>query len=96
MKSQGSSGYKRIVVKAGTNVLTGGGNSLDHEVIASLVEQIAEVHGSGVEVALVTSGAVAAGGHALSVNRERDDIPVPPGAGGRWAGPPYADLRASL
>ena len=75
MKSQGSSGYKRIVVKAGTNVLTGGGNSLDHEVIASLVEQIAEVHGSGVEVALVTSGAVAAGGHALSVNRERDDIP---------------------
>ena len=75
MKSQGSSVYNRIVVKAGTNVLTGGGDSLDYEVIASLVEQIAEVHGSGVEIALVTSGAVAAGGHALSVNRERDDIP---------------------
>ena len=47
MKSQESHRYRRIVVKAGTNVLTGGGDSLDYEVIASLVEQIAEVHGSG-------------------------------------------------
>ena len=75
MNSQGSNRYRRIVVKAGTNVLTGGGDSLHHEIIASLVEQLAVVHKQGVEVALVTSGAVAAGRHAIGAGRSRDDIP---------------------
>lgn len=75
MKSQESNKYRRIVVKAGTNVLTGGGDSLHHEVIASLVRQLATVHKQGVEVALVTSGAVAAGRHAIGVSWSRDDIP---------------------
>ena len=75
MNSQGLNMYRRIVVKAGTNVLTGGGDSLHHEVIASLVGQLAAVHRQGVEVALVTSGAVAAGRHAIGVSRSGDDIP---------------------
>ena len=40
-----------------------------------MVAQLAYVHGQGVEVALVTSGAVAVGRHTLGVNRGRDDIP---------------------
>ena len=75
MTSHGSLRYRRIVVKAGTNVLTGGRGSLDLEVIGSLVGQLASVHSSGAEVALVTSGAVAAGSHALSQNSARSDIP---------------------
>ena len=60
--------YQRIVVKAGTSVLTGGpGNSgLDLDVMADLARQICflrDLHGA--EVLLVTSGAIAAGHEAL-------------------------------
>ncbi len=57
--------YRRVVVKAGTNVLTGSGDSLDHEAMASLAAQIAGVRHSGVDAILVTSGAIAAGREAL-------------------------------
>ena len=72
---RGESVYRRIVVKAGTNVLTGGGDSLDLEVMASLVDQITALHRQGKEVLLVTSGAIAAGGQLLSQGRERGDVP---------------------
>ena len=75
MTPQGSLRYRRIVVKAGTNVLTAGGGSLDLELMGSLVSQLASVHCSGAEVALVTSGAVAAGSHALSQSHGHSDIP---------------------
>ncbi len=75
MTPKASLRYRRIVVKAGTNVLTGERGDLDLEVIGSLVGQLASVHSGGAEVTLVTSGAVAAGGHALSVSRGRSDIP---------------------
>jgi glutamate 5-kinase len=57
---------KRIVVKLGTNLLTGGRDSLDLEVIGGIFEQIAAVKASGVEVLIVSSGAVAAGRESLS------------------------------
>ena len=68
-------GYNRIVVKAGTSVLTGDSQSLDLEILAELVGQIARLHAQGAEVLLVTSGAVAAGRQALSMAQERRDIP---------------------
>jgi glutamate 5-kinase len=58
---QPSLAYRRIVVKAGTNVLTAKGSRLDRSAMAGLVAQIAEVRAAGSEVILVTSGAVAAG-----------------------------------
>ena len=67
--------YRRLVVKAGTGVLTGGGDQLDLGVMSGLAGQIAELRALGVEVILVTSGAVAAGKHTLSLSRERRDIP---------------------
>ena len=67
--------YNRVVVKAGTSVLTGGSQSLDLEMMAELVGQIARLHAQGAEVLLVTSGAVAAGRQALSMAQERRDIP---------------------
>ncbi len=62
--------YRRIVVKAGTTLLTGGGYRLNLQVMATLVEQLASLHLSGVETILVSSGAVAAGRHVLGIDRE--------------------------
>lgn len=67
--------YRRVVVKAGTTVLTGGSDCLDMDVMSGLTRQIAGIHSTGVEVLLVTSGAVAAGRHSLGFPRERRDIP---------------------
>lgn len=71
----GSLAYNRIVVKAGTNVLTGGGDSLNEEIIASIVRQIASVRGLGAEVLIVSSGAIAAGVNILGVGRQGNDVP---------------------
>ncbi|MDA0987905.1 MAG: glutamate 5-kinase [Chloroflexi bacterium] len=67
--------YRRIVVKAGTNVLTGGGDSLDLGLMARLVEQVADLHLWGIEVLLVSSGAIASGAQVLDIGGQREDIP---------------------
>ncbi len=72
---QASRDKLRIVVKAGTNVLTGGSESLDLGVMRSLVDQIAHIHGQGNEILLVTSGAVAAGREALGRLKQQRDVP---------------------
>ncbi len=51
---------RRVVVKAGSAVLTDE-NGINHDVIRNLAKEISFLHGSGREVILVTSGAVAAG-----------------------------------
>lgn len=53
--------YKRIAVKIGSNVLTRRDGTLDVTRMSALVDQVAELHKVGVEVVLVSSGAVAAG-----------------------------------
>ena len=57
--------YKRIVVKAGTSLLTGGTGQLDMPVISNIVKQICDLQNKGKEVTLVSSGAVAAGREVL-------------------------------
>ena len=52
---------QRIIAKLGTNLLTGGGERIDPLVLDDIVRQIAELRRASVEVAVVTSGAVAAG-----------------------------------
>lgn len=56
----------RIVVKLGTNLLTSGKDSLDLDTIADIFGQIAAVKASGIDVLIVSSGAVAAGRESLS------------------------------
>ena len=70
-----STTYRRIVVKAGTHVVTGGGDGLDLTVMAALVDQMAQLRSQGREVLLVSSGAVAAGRQALGNPKERRDVP---------------------
>ena len=53
--------FKRIVVKIGTNVLTQASGLLDITSVSHLVDQIAALKQQGIEVLVVTSGAVGAG-----------------------------------
>ena len=52
---------KRLVVKIGSSLLTAQGQGLDHNAIADWVKQIAALYKEGVQVLLVSSGAVAEG-----------------------------------
>ncbi|HFQ92604.1 MAG TPA: glutamate 5-kinase, partial [Anaerolineae bacterium] len=51
--------YKRVVIKLGTSVLTGGTPSLDHPHMVELVRQCADLHKRGKDVIVCTSGAIA-------------------------------------
>ena len=67
--------YRRFVVKLGTNLVTGDGEHLDLQVLADLVGQVARLHHEGLEVIIVSSGAIACGRHKLGLTKERKDIP---------------------
>lgn len=53
--------YKRIAVKVGSNVLTRPDGTLDVTRMSAIVDQIAALRAMGVEVILISSGAVASG-----------------------------------
>ena len=57
--------YRRIVVKVGSNLLTAGTQRLDPLAMASIAAQVAELRAAGVQVVMVSSGAIAAGRHRL-------------------------------
>ncbi len=67
--------YRRIVVKLGTHLLTGGGKHLDQAVMADLARQVAELHEQGAEIVIVSSGAIAAGRHKLGIEGTIKGIP---------------------
>lgn len=68
----------RVVVKIGSNVLTRSDGGLDITSMSSIVDQIAELRSKGVEVVLVTSGAVASGKGELHLKKKEieslDDV----------------------
>jgi glutamate 5-kinase len=66
---------KRLVVKVGTNTLTGGEDHLSRPQMAGVVRQIARLVRDGHQVALVSSGAIVAGRQALQISRNGRDIP---------------------
>lgn len=66
---------RRLVVKLGTNVLTDGTDYLHRPRIVELVRQIADARAAGVEVVLVSSGAVAAGRERLQFPPRRRNLP---------------------
>jgi glutamate 5-kinase len=67
--------YRRIVVKLGTSLLTGGGNHLNQEVMSNLIGQIARLQEQGAETVIVTSGAIAAGRDKLGLTEKIKGIP---------------------
>jgi glutamate 5-kinase len=67
--------YHRIVAKFGTSLITSGTDHLDLKVMASLVEQIARLHGQGKEITIISSGAIASGREKLKKVPERKNTP---------------------
>jgi glutamate 5-kinase len=66
---------KRVVVKVGTYTLSDESGRLDREQIRGIVSQIAAERAKGVEVILVSSGAIAAGVELLGLPERPRDIP---------------------
>lgn len=69
-----SRNYRRIVIKIGSNVLTQSNGLPDQERIGKIVDQIAAIKQQGIEVILVSSGAVAAGRSLITVSEKYDAI----------------------
>ena len=53
--------FNRIIVKIGSNVLTRSDGTLDITRMSALVDQVAQLHKQGIEIIIVSSGAVASG-----------------------------------
>ena len=70
-----TSPYHRIVVKLGTSLLTGGSDHLNEDIMSSLVAQVAQLHRQGLELLVVSSGAIAAGKYKLKLNKRLKGIP---------------------
>ncbi|MBE6209826.1 MAG: glutamate 5-kinase [Rikenellaceae bacterium] len=66
--------YRRIVVKVGSNVLTRADGTLDTTRMSALVDQIARLHSEGIEVVLVSSGAVATGRSLMPQTNHLDSV----------------------
>ena len=64
---------KRIVIKVGSNVLTRQDGTLDVTRMSALVDQIAQLRHVGMEVILVSSGAVASGRSELKLSEHHLD-----------------------
>lgn len=64
----------RIAVKIGSNVLTRRDGTLDVTRMSALVDQVAELHKAGVEIILISSGAVASGRSEIHPARKLDSV----------------------
>ena len=64
----------RIAVKVGSNVLTRRDGTLDVTRMSALVDQIAELHKAGVEIILISSGAVASGRSEVHPTKKLDSV----------------------
>lgn len=68
--------YKRIAVKIGSNVLTTSNGMLDTERMRQLVEQVSKLHKNGVEIILISSGAVASGRSEIMPRKKLDSVEI--------------------
>lgn len=66
---------RRVVIKVGSRVLTDENGELDYDVLRQICADIAGLRKQGVEVVLVSSGAVAAGRSALGMTERPRTIP---------------------
>ncbi|MGZ3871568.1 MAG: glutamate 5-kinase [Mucilaginibacter sp.] len=66
--------YQRIIIKIGSNVITQKDGLPDQNRINHLVEQIAGIKKKGIEVVLVSSGAVASGRSLIGIPEKSDSV----------------------
>lgn len=65
---------RRIAVKIGSNVLTRADGTLDITRMSALTDQVAELHKRGIQVILVSSGAVASGRSEIKPSHTLDKV----------------------
>jgi glutamate 5-kinase len=65
---------KRIALKIGSNVLTRKDGTLDITRMSSLVDQITELHLNGLEIVIISSGAVASGRSEIQIKGKLDNV----------------------
>ncbi len=66
--------FTRIAVKIGSNVLTRADGTLDVTRMSHLVDQVAELYRIGIEIVLISSGAVASGRSEITPLRKLDQV----------------------
>ena len=66
--------YKKIAIKIGSNVLTRADGTLDITRMSALVDQISQLHKKGVEIVMISSGAVASGRSVLGITKKMDVV----------------------
>ncbi|BEH00286.1 glutamate 5-kinase [Bacteroides sedimenti] len=66
--------FAKIAVKIGSNVLTRKDGTLDITRMSALVDQVAELHKAGIEVILISSGAVASGRSEIRASKKLDSV----------------------
>jgi glutamate 5-kinase len=65
----------KIVVKIGTSTLTQGGNKLSRRYMLGLVQQLVHLHSQGMQIVLVSSGAIAGGRELLNFPKIDRSLP---------------------
>ena len=66
--------FKKIAVKIGSNVLTRSDGTLDITRMSALVDQISQLHKKGVEIVMISSGAVASGRSVIGIHKKMDIV----------------------
>ena len=88
---------KRWVIKLGSGLLTRPDGKVDRVQIGRIADQVAGLMRRGIEVVLVSSGAVAAGMTAMGLEKRPKDAPYPAGlrkaAEAKAADAPAADAE---
>ncbi|MEK7593951.1 MAG: glutamate 5-kinase [Patescibacteria group bacterium] len=65
---------KRIIVKIGTKILSREDGTLDTEFLANLVGQVVQLRKKGIQIVMVTSGAVGAGKSLISLSDTKSEV----------------------
>lgn len=66
--------FKKIAIKIGSNVLTRADGTLDITRMSALVDQVAYLHKKGVQIVLISSGAVASGRSVMGISKKMDTV----------------------
>ncbi len=74
MNRQQLKSARRWVIKAGSSLVTAKGQGLDHTAIADWARQIAALRKAGIEIVLVSSGAVAEGMARLGLKKRPESL----------------------